>query len=113
MTTGLSWNRLRIAMTVTIQLPGEAKRALEDKAEAAGLSAEEYARQVLVRDLGVPEGPNATESAGEEGGALQAVADMILERVRKLPPEAFEGLPRDGASQHDHYIYGTPKRDDL
>jgi hypothetical protein len=27
-----------------------------------------------------------------------------------VPPEIFESLPRDGASEHDHYIYGTPKR---
>jgi hypothetical protein len=23
----------------------------------------------------------------------------------------LEGLPADGASQHDHYIYGSPKTD--
>ena len=39
--------------------------------------------------------------------------DEILALTRDLPPEAFEGLPTDGASQHDHYIYGTPKRTDL
>ena len=30
--------------------------------------------------------------------------------VRYVPPEEFAKLPVDGASQHDHYIYGTPKR---
>jgi predicted DNA-binding antitoxin AbrB/MazE fold protein len=39
--------------------------------------------------------------------------EQILALTRDLPPEAFEGLPTDGASQHDHYIYGTPKRSDL
>jgi predicted DNA-binding antitoxin AbrB/MazE fold protein len=39
--------------------------------------------------------------------------EQILALTRDLPPEAFEGLPTDGASQHDHYIYGTPKRTDL
>jgi Arc/MetJ-type ribon-helix-helix transcriptional regulator len=42
-------------------------------------------------------------------GPLRSAAEMILQRMRKLPPEAFEGLPADGASQHDHYIYGSPK----
>jgi hypothetical protein len=41
---------------------------------------------------------------------LKSAADMILQRIRKLPREAFEGLPADGASQHDHYVYGSPKR---
>ena|SRR5947208_1956400 len=39
--------------------------------------------------------------------------EQILSLTRDLPPEAFAGLPTDGASQHDHYIYGTPKRSDL
>jgi hypothetical protein len=27
-----------------------------------------------------------------------------------LPAEVVAVLPSDGADQHDHYIYGTPKR---
>lgn len=27
-----------------------------------------------------------------------------------LPADVLDALPVDGASQHDHYIYGTPKR---
>jgi hypothetical protein len=26
-----------------------------------------------------------------------------------VPPEIIAQLPTDGAEQHDHYIYGTPK----
>ncbi|MEL7226136.1 MAG: hypothetical protein AAGL17_15145 [Cyanobacteria bacterium J06576_12] len=26
-----------------------------------------------------------------------------------LSPEAISQLPHDGAAEHDHYIYGTPK----
>ncbi len=37
--------------------------------------------------------------------------DVIAGRMKMLPPEVFERLPEDGASQHDHYIYGLPKRD--
>jgi hypothetical protein len=43
---------------------------------------------------------------------LRNVTEEILRRIAKLPKEAFEGLPPDGASQHDHYIYRTPKRAD-
>jgi hypothetical protein len=28
-----------------------------------------------------------------------------------VPPEEFAKLPRDGARQGDHYVYGLPKRD--
>ena len=35
---------------------------------------------------------------------------VIQELMADVPPEILDQLPTDGASQHDHYIYGTPKR---
>lgn len=29
----------------------------------------------------------------------------------KVPLEEWKKLPADGAEQHDHYLYGSPKRD--
>jgi len=43
-------------------------------------------------------------------GPRPTLAERIVARARALPPEVLEKLPADGASQHDHYIYGTPKR---
>ena len=46
-----------------------------------------------------------------------ATREPIWERLAKLaadaPPEELAKLPVDGASQHDHYLYGSPKRTDL
>jgi predicted DNA-binding antitoxin AbrB/MazE fold protein len=39
-----------------------------------------------------------------------SLAERIVALARDLPPETLDRLPTDGASQHDHYIYGTPKR---
>jgi predicted DNA-binding antitoxin AbrB/MazE fold protein len=39
-----------------------------------------------------------------------SLAERIVARAGALPPETLDRLPPDGASQHDHYIYGTPKR---
>jgi hypothetical protein len=39
-----------------------------------------------------------------------SLAERIVARARKLPRETLDRLPADGASQHDHYIYGTPKQ---
>jgi hypothetical protein len=36
--------------------------------------------------------------------------DICEEFVKNLPPEVIESLPEDGADQHDHYIYGWPKK---
>ena len=36
--------------------------------------------------------------------------DRIEERVAQVPDEVWEQMPTDGAEQHDHYLYGAPKR---
>jgi predicted DNA-binding antitoxin AbrB/MazE fold protein len=42
-----------------------------------------------------------------------SLAERLIARANALPEEVVARLPTDGASQHDHYIYGTPKRTDL
>lgn len=36
--------------------------------------------------------------------------DVLEEIQRTTPEEVWKSLPTDGAEEHDHYIYGTPKR---
>ncbi len=43
----------------------------------------------------------------------RSLVDDILALASQVPQEVWDRLPTDGASQHDHYIYGTPKRPDL
>jgi antitoxin component of MazEF toxin-antitoxin module len=47
------------------------------------------------------------------GPKRRPIWERIAEMVADVPPEELAKLPTDGASQHDHYIYGTPKRPDL
>jgi len=35
---------------------------------------------------------------------------VAQEIMADVPDEIINQLPTDGSSQHDHYIYGTPKR---
>jgi predicted DNA-binding antitoxin AbrB/MazE fold protein len=42
-----------------------------------------------------------------------SLAEELIALGNALPEEVVSKLPTDGASQHDHYIYGTPKRPDL
>jgi predicted DNA-binding antitoxin AbrB/MazE fold protein len=42
--------------------------------------------------------------------ARGSLAAQIAGRASALPQETLDRLPADGASQHDHHIYGTPKR---
>ncbi len=34
----------------------------------------------------------------------------IKELTAALPNEVWDRIPEDGAEQHDHYLYGSPKR---
>jgi len=85
-------------MTV-IELPDEQAAALKAKAEAAGLTPEAWLNRLA-----------GTESPAEQC-PLETAADIVLGRMRNVPPELMAAMPEDGASQHDHYIYGWPKKE--
>ncbi|MGO9258369.1 MAG: FitA-like ribbon-helix-helix domain-containing protein [Bryobacteraceae bacterium] len=85
-------------MTLTIDLPDDEIEALAAKAREQGISAEEYARRVLEHDLEVA------------APRRRHISEAIRDNMRKVPPEILAAMPRDGASEHDHYIYGLPKR---
>jgi len=36
--------------------------------------------------------------------------DVIQDIVKDVPDEVWERLPTDGSEQHDHYLYGSPKK---
>jgi len=81
-------------MTLTIDLPDEQTAAITARARAHGVSAEEYARQVLAHDL---------------DSQPWHIWDAITENMKQVPAEDLARLPPDGASQIDHYVYGAPK----
>lgn len=85
-------------MTLTINLSDEQAAALQTKAAAEGLSPEEWIQKIAERE------PPAERP-------LQTAAEIILASMRDVPPEIMATMPTDGASQHDHYIYGWPKRE--
>ena len=39
-----------------------------------------------------------------------SLGERIAAMARELPPGALHNLPDDLAAEHDHYLYGTPKR---
>jgi len=88
-------------MTLTLQLSDEQTTALEAKAAAEGLSVEAW----IVKQAG----PTAPDPDVER--PLQTAADIVLFHMRQVPPEIMATMPTDGASQHDHYLYGSPKRE--
>jgi hypothetical protein len=85
-------------MTLTLELADRNEAALKTKAQAHGLSAEQYVQQIVDRDL------------EETGRDSRSVWDIFAESRKRVPAEEFAKLPRDGADEHDHYLYGHPKR---
>jgi len=85
-------------MTLVVHLPDEQGAALEAKAQSQGLSSEEFAQQVLAHEL-------------EANAAPEPFWKAFTGRIHSLPDDVFEHLPTDAASEHDHYLYGSPRRD--
>lgn len=92
-------------MSLTIELSPEAEEALKRQAESRGLSLEDYARQRLSAASTEVDAPTP-EAEPEE----RPIWEEIAEIMEDVPDEEFAKLPRDGASQVDHYLYGHPKR---
>ena len=85
-------------MALTIHLSEEQEAVLAARAQALGISAEEYARQVLTQEVEAEVRPR------------RHISEIILEHMSRVPPEIMAQMPKDGASEHDHYIYGLPKK---
>jgi predicted DNA-binding antitoxin AbrB/MazE fold protein len=56
----------------------------------------------------LPAAGNAQPPVAET--AQLSLGEEIAAMARALPPGALDNLPDDLASEHDHYLYGTPKR---
>jgi hypothetical protein len=81
-------------MTLTIVFRPDEEATLSARARADGLSVEQWVRK------------QALAPAPE-----RSLAEKVREIWSDVPPEEWDRLPTDGASEHDHYIYGLPKRD--
>jgi hypothetical protein len=51
-----------------------------------------------------------TRSDEQASPTRRHIADVICENMRDVPPEIMAQMPEDGASEHDHYIYGWLKK---
>ncbi len=101
---------------MTIDLPPELERSVQaavheghfaslDDAmtEAASLLLQRL-KQTHARASAHPASPVA--DAPKQKRIWEIAADIR----NSIPAEEWAKLPVDGAEQHDHYIYGTPKR---
>ena len=80
-----------------IELSDEQAAALRKKASVAGLTLEAWLEQLA-------------QLAAAPAGSHRHIAEVICDNMQDVPPEIMARMPEDGASEHDHYIYGWPKK---
>jgi hypothetical protein len=71
---------------------------------------QEETDDIVSVDLDARQRRKQDETDIEEGTAHRPIWDVINEVMSQVPAEDLADLPTDLAEQHDHYIYGTPKR---
>jgi hypothetical protein len=100
--------------TTPFEFTPKQQKLLQSLAEKTGKSISVLLDQWLeemeehVRPADVNGQPNGGDIEPEEEPA--SVLDMFQAAWEAIPEEELENLPTDLAAQHDHYIYGTPKR---
>jgi hypothetical protein len=53
------------------------------------------------------------ETLTEQHGSRRdnrSIWEVIREHSARVPAEEWDKVPTDGAEQHDHYLYGSPKK---
>lgn len=92
---------------MTIELPSELEERVRQSVESGHYSSvEACVSDALERAL--PR--KSAEPIGDVGAEEPTIGEIIREIWSKLPPEEAAKLPVDGAAEHDHYIYGWPKK---
>ena len=58
--------------------------------------------------IGCPLEVRIAEAKPDE--SQQPVGEVLAQWLKRRRPIDWGDMPRDGAAQHDHYLYGHPKR---
>ncbi|MEP7273856.1 MAG: hypothetical protein ABI882_20315 [Acidobacteriota bacterium] len=45
--------------------------------------------------------------------STRGIWEEVEEISTRVPDEAWHDVPSDGSQQHDHYLYGAPKKNSL
>jgi hypothetical protein len=75
-------------------------------AQAKGISTDMLVREALIKllaDLPPLEGAPKAEA--------RPIWEVLQDNIKDVTAEEFAKLPKDGAGEHDHYLYGHPKRE--
>lgn len=93
-------------MTV-IELSDEDAAALNAQAKTRGLTLRQWLSHLAAHSGPMPLAMDEADQNDDD----RPIWEAIVDDMKDVPPEDLTALPKDGASQIDHYIYGLPKRE--
>jgi len=89
-------------------LARETGRAIPSLLDEALEGLQEHVRHHPVN--GDPHDRDKDNAVPQPHEAQKPIWEQFIDAFKDVPDEELERLPVDGAAQHDHYIYGLPKR---
>jgi hypothetical protein len=90
-------------MTITFGMEPQQEALLAETAKVRGISTESLVREAV--DKMLFDAARLTAKTDH-----RTVLEIFEDGMNDIPLEEYEKLPIDGASEHDHYLYGSPKR---
>jgi len=87
--------------TVQIHIADQQAAALSAYARAHGLTIEQCVVQLVEQAAPVEQAPTAVDD--------RPIWEIFADDMKDVPHEDLALLPKDGAAQIDHYLYGQPK----
>ncbi len=95
---------------MNVSLSEQWQQFVRAKVQSGEFASEAEVIEASLRLLEGHAAPSDAAAGPPTAPAPKPIWDRIDEMTGDIPEEEFLKLPADGAEQHDHYIYGTPKR---
>jgi Arc/MetJ-type ribon-helix-helix transcriptional regulator len=100
---------------MTVHLPEDLERSIRAAVQSGHFASvddviAEAVRAYLSTRVHGPASPGPAAEPEEAAETHKPIWEEFEEIAASIPAEEWAKLPVDGAEQHDHYIYGTPKR---
>jgi hypothetical protein len=92
-------------MTITLPLQPQEEARLIAAALAKGVTTDDLIREALNKVLA-----DSLTTEKTPKTEPRPIWEVMLDNIEDVSAEEFASLPSDGASEHDHYLYGHPKR---
>lgn len=93
-----------------ISIPPDLDARIQQKVSGAGYRSPEEVIRKALDALDAKEQQETPPPAKEKKRSTVPVWQRFQDATRSIPEEELAALPPDGASEHDHYLYGLPKR---